>query len=246
MMTPSQLQEIRETFDRDGFVVLPDFLDPAMTQALNAEIDAYYEPLLGGTKAIEGQRPDNFMQFECDVISWDPCIEGNPVFIKQKDNAQLAEVTAACLGEEFSAPSCLVMLATAGGKGQAWHQDCTHEDASRFNLNRLLYTHDMALENGAIVVVPGSHRAGKIPPGGNQESIPGEVVLIPTAGTLVLLSGHVYHRVTPNHTQEPRLSINFRAYPAGVTADVCNVAVYRGGTYDFARGEAITADAGAI
>jgi hypothetical protein len=42
-----------------------------------------------------------------------------------------------------------------------------------------------------------SHKLGRILLGGHQDPIEGEVILTPTAGTLVLLSGHVFHRVTP-------------------------------------------------
>ena len=75
-------------------------------------------------------------------------------------------------------------------EGQAWHQDCPPDNPSRFNLNRLFYLQDTEIDDGAVVVVPGSHRAGRISPGLPQEPIPGEVVLTPRAGTLVLLHGH--------------------------------------------------------
>jgi hypothetical protein len=58
-------------------------------------------------------------------------------------------------------------------------------------------------------------------------------VLTPRAGTLVLLHGHVYHRVTPNLTDKPRNSVNFRALPAGVPDWVTCVAVYRNGRTRF-------------
>jgi hypothetical protein len=74
---------------------------------------------------------------------------------------------------------------------------------------------------------------GRIPPGGHQEPIAGERALEPRAGTLVLLHGHVYHRVTPNLNQKPRTSINFRAYPAGTTTAVTCIGVYRNGDVNF-------------
>ena len=102
-----------------------------------------------------------------------------------------------------------------------------------FNLNRLFYTDDVSLADGAIVFVPGSHLTGRIPPGGHQDPLPGERVLEPRAGTLVLLHGHCYHRVTPNLNQKPRTSINLRSFPSGTPTTVTCVGVYRNGEVNF-------------
>jgi len=237
----SSLEEIAERFERDGLVVFPEFLPASHLERLNAELDAHYAPLLARAGEILGEQSEQFKQFECDVIAWDPCGEGQEAFIALRDSSDLQSVTAACLGTGFEAPRSLVMAATGGGKGQAWHQDCPPGQSTRFNLNRLFYTRDVLLEDGAIVVVPGSHRMGRIPPGGNQEPIPGEVALVPTAGTLVLLHGHVFHRVTPNLSGRPRISTNFRAFARGVSEGVCDVGVYRNGAYDFALGQLVDA-----
>ena len=239
-------EEVHARFEQDGYVVLPGFLPIDQMQALNAEIQKHYHPVLerlGALKPGETRKAtdgwENFEQFETDVIPWHPCEEGNAAFQTLKEDSRLEAVTRACLGENFTAPVSMVMLATAGGKGQAWHQDCPPEDARQFNLNRLFYTEDVHKDDGAIVVVPGSHRQGRIPPGGNQEPIEGEVFLTPTAGPLVLLSGHVYHRVTPNLSGKPRLSVNFRAFAEGISPDVCSVGVYRGGAFDFTSGKVV-------
>jgi ectoine hydroxylase-related dioxygenase (phytanoyl-CoA dioxygenase family) len=233
---------IRDIFTRDGFVVLPDFLDSTELVSLNQQIHEHFRPLTEKNIQNESavQHAANFKQFECDVLAWDPCSEGNRPFLTLQSDSRLANATAACIGEGFTNANSLVMWSTCGGKGQAWHQDCPPEDPTKFNLNRLFYPQDVNLSDGAIVVVPGSHRQGRIPPGGNQEPIPGEVALTPRAGTLVLLSGHVYHRVSPNVSGKPRVSINFRVFPSGVSPEIIAVGVYRGGAYDFNRREVVT------
>ena len=178
-------------------------------------------------------------QFECDVISWGPCAEGVESFLALRDSPALAEATRACIGDGFAGDASMVMWAAPGGRGQSWHQDCPPQQSGQFNLNRLFYTETVALEDGAIVVVPGSHRHGLIPPGGHQDPLPGEVVLTPTAGTLVLLHGHVYHRVTPNLSGKPRISVNFRAFAKGVSPDVCEIGVYRNGAINFRTGQMV-------
>lgn len=240
MNVNTRIEDIQNNFERDGFVVLPDFLSPPKLHAIGHEIENHYKPLLETELGQSLNQSDNFKQFECDVISWDPCGEDNEPFIALQNDAHLAQVTAACIGTGFTKSNSLVMWSIGGGKGQSWHQDCAPDDSAHFNLNRLFYPHNVAVEDGAIVVVPGSHRQGRIPPGGNHEPIAGEVALTPTAGTLVLLNGHVYHRVTPNRSGKPRVSINFRVFPEGVSPDVVAVGVYRGGAYDFSRREVVT------
>ena len=162
--------------------------------------------------------------------------EGNAAFVALNEMRELAEVTEALLDGGYTTnPNGLVMYSVGGGRGQAWHQDCPPggPECKEFNLNRLIYTDDVALADGAVVFVPGSHRFGRIPSGGHQEPIEGEITLEPRAGTVIFLHGHVYHRVTPNLNRKPRTSINLRAYPAGTDAAVNCVGVYRNGDVNF-------------
>ncbi|HEY3328503.1 MAG TPA: phytanoyl-CoA dioxygenase family protein [Capsulimonadaceae bacterium] len=241
MNSSNNLSDIAARFEADGFVVLEGFFSGIEVTAMNNEIEKHYAPILAKQDEAVNQKGDAFRQFNTEVIPWDPCGEGNAVFAAVRDDSRLRDATAACIQPDFNASGSLVMLSVGGGKGQAWHQDCPAVDSTQFNLNRLIYTQDIAAESGAIVLVPGSHRAGAIPPGGSQDPLPGEVMLTPKAGTLVLMNGHVYHRVTPNTTSNPRLSVNFRAYGKGVSPDVCNIGVFRNGAFDFAK-NAVTTD----
>ncbi|MEM9881466.1 MAG: phytanoyl-CoA dioxygenase family protein [Planctomycetota bacterium] len=224
---------LSERFDRDGVLVLPDFFDHHVLDGLNAAMDGYFEPRAAEALAMSGGHQQRTAKFACDVISWDPVKTKHPLFVGLRESSALREVTECLLGPGFSTPASLVMFSVGGGRGQAWHQDCPIEEEAGFNLNRLIYTRDVDPADGAIVVVPGSHRAGRIPPGGHQDPMPDEVMLCPRAGTLVMLHGHVYHRVTPNAGTRPRLSINLRAYPQNVDPDINCIGVYRNGTIDF-------------
>jgi ectoine hydroxylase-related dioxygenase (phytanoyl-CoA dioxygenase family) len=89
-------------------------------------------------------------------------------FVALNEMRELAEVTEALLDPEYSTnPNGLVMYSVGGGRGQAWHQDCPPggPESKEFNLNRLIYTDDVALADGAIVFVPGSHRMRSHPIG---------------------------------------------------------------------------------
>jgi ectoine hydroxylase-related dioxygenase (phytanoyl-CoA dioxygenase family) len=227
--------ELRARFDRDGVLILPNFLSEAEMIPLRREMEIHYAPR-AATAAATHNGAGKYAQFECDVLVWGPIADRNAEFLALQANPRLHDVTVAILGEGYTmSASGLVMYSVGGGRGQAWHQDCPSGDIGTraFNLNRLFYTDNVSLEDGAIVFVPGSHRMGHIPPGGHQEPIAGERALEPRAGTLVLLHGHVYHRVTPNRNMKPRTSINLRTYPNGTPTTVTCIGVYRNGSVNF-------------
>ncbi|QYY35276.1 phytanoyl-CoA dioxygenase family protein [Ruficoccus sp. ZRK36] len=225
-------EELSNFFNEFGYLIFPEFLKAEHLEAINKELDEHFKPFW--EHALEEARGSNSRKtFECDVIPWHPLDDDNQIFIDLLQNAELNKITREVLGDGFIAKACLVMYAVGGGKGQAWHQDCPDEVKDAFNLNRLIYTQDVRHEDGALVFVPGSHKMGRIPPGEAQAPIGGEVALCPKAGTLALLHGHVYHRVTHNLNQKPRTSVNYRAYPKGIDPSVNCIGVYRNGSVNF-------------
>ncbi|MEP5338350.1 MAG: hypothetical protein ABJL44_10495 [Algibacter sp.] len=132
----------------------------------------------------------------------------------------------------------MMMFSKAGSKGQAWHQDCPPENHNLYNLNRLVYTHDITEETGGeIVIMPEAHKAGVLPAGVPHEDIEGQLVFRPKKGTVIFLHGHCFHRVMP--VKADRVSSNFRAIPLGVPADITDICVYRNMRYKFSTEEII-------
>jgi ectoine hydroxylase len=224
---------LQEEFNRSGVLVFPRFFTDAELNPTRAEMDSYFSGIHARAPEMVASARAGQEKFSCDVVPWDPIQENNQAFQAFVRHRRLAQVTEIVLGPGYVDGGSLVMFSVGGGQGQAWHQDCPPDNPADFNLNRLIYPANVSLEDGAIVVVPGSHRRGRIPPGGHQDFIAGEVVLTPDAGTLVLLSGHVFHRVTPNLNRRPRVSVNFRAFPAGTPPDVTCIGIYRNGTVNF-------------
>lgn len=228
-------ETLRSTFEEHGILVFPDFLDPVRLRELNAQIAEHYKSIVeDADRAKESSTAG--IGFDVEVVPWDPIAHGVQAFTRLAQDPMLSGLTETILGPGFGAPKALVMWSVGGGKGQAWHQDCPPDDPGAFNMNRLFYMQDTQEEDGALVVVPGSHRVGRIPSGGSQDPIDGEIVLTPAAGTLAFLHGHVFHRVTPNVSGKPRVSLNLRAYPSGVSDQVNRVGIYRNGAYDFVEG----------
>ena len=224
-----------EQFHLDGYVVIPGVLSPATCAAIQSACDRYFAP---------PARPDAMAADNaCDVRCWDPLAQPDQTFVALAGLAELDAITCDVLGAGcVPSPSMLVMSSTPGGRGQAWHQDCpcpgiAEVPAHHHNVNRLFYVADIHPDAGGVVVMPGSHRLGPVPKGHDpQEDLPGQARLLPTMGTLVLLHGWCWHRVTPNCTAQARLSINHRTFPPGCPIGVDSIGVYRDTVVDFRTG----------
>ncbi len=215
-------------FEQDGYLLLDNFFGPEPMRRLDSRILEHF----GDDPAF--LHTDEFLEkAKTDVIPWFPQDEGQNDFGLVDDNVELQHLTRAILGDAWHRLSCMVMFSKQGTMGQAWHQDCTPENAAQYNLNRLVYSSDIDDETGGqTVVVPGSHRHGLLPPGDPWVDLENQQILRPRTGTLVLLHGHVWHRVLPIRGRY-RYSTNYRAVPAGTAANVTDVCVYRNMRYQF-------------
>lgn len=227
-------ENFRETFERDGYVLIENFFASELMDRLDRMIRDHF-----------GDDPrflhsDEFLDTaQTDVIPWFPRDDGEQAFNVIEEHDGLSDLTTLILGDGWSSHYCMVMFSKRGTTGQAWHQDCPPDDPARFNLNRLVYTASITNAiGGQIVVVPGSHRRGLLPPGEPLGDLHGQVVLRPEKGALVMIHGHTWHRVLPI-TGACRYSINYRAAPAGAPADITDVCVYRNMRYRFSTATTI-------
>jgi ectoine hydroxylase-related dioxygenase (phytanoyl-CoA dioxygenase family) len=229
------LENIASDFRRDGYAMVHDFFDAALMDTCTAAILDHY----GVDPAYE--HAEEFVRTaRTEVVSWYPLVENVSPFVRINEHPLLKELTTQILGDGWRDMSCMVMFSKSGSAGQAWHQDCLPDSAAQFNLNRLVYTHDIDPANGGEpVVVPGSHRMGALPVGEPHGTLEGQRVVKPRKGTLLLLHGHTWHRVLPIKGSRWRASTNYRVVPDGVADDVTDVAVYRNMMYNFSSREVV-------
>jgi ectoine hydroxylase len=235
-MAPIEHQSV---FDRDGYLVIPDFYRPVLMNDLDQRIRNHF------AADPDFQHNSEFLdKAQTDVIPWFPQNEGVAAFDAFDKDARLNDLSESILGAGWSRVYCMVMYSKQGTTGQAWHQDCPPESPKVFNLNRLVYTSDISDEiGGQIVVVPGSHKRGQVPVGNPLGELENQVVLRPRQGTLVLLHGHTWHRVLPIKGAY-RFSINSRSAPAGAPDDITDVCVYRNMRYQFSTAKVVQVRAG--
>ena len=227
------IKKIASKFWEDGYVILESFFDSELMDNYNSKILDHY-----GVNPNWEHNNEFISKSAVEVIPWFPYREGKPYFDEIDKHKVFNDITNEILQDNWENLYCMMMFSKAGSKGQAWHQDCPPENPLKYNLNRLVYTHDITDETGGeIVIMPEAHKAGILPVGKPHEDIEGQIVYKPKKGTVIFLHGHCFHRVMP--VKKDRISTNFRAVPQGTSEDITDICVYRNMRYKFSTEEVI-------
>lgn len=227
-------ERMAEKFWKQGYLHVSGFFDASLMDKFNSMILEHF-----GMNP-EWEHTDEFIKKSgAEIVPWFPMREGVMDFEKIGKLSSFQALTQEILEEGWDDLYCMSMFSKKGSKGQAWHQDCPPENAKQFNLNRLVYTHDITNEiGGQVIVVPGSHKMGEITKGETFGEIEGQVVLTPKKGDLVMLHGHCWHSVKPV-VGAYRVSTNFRAMPKDTPEEITDIAVYRNMRYQFSTNEVV-------
>ncbi|MEM9075450.1 MAG: phytanoyl-CoA dioxygenase family protein [Bacteroidota bacterium] len=226
-------KKIHDTFWDLGYIIFEKFFDDSLMDHYNEKILKYY-----GVNPNWEHTDEFISKSAVEVIPWFPYRDGNGGFDRVDKNVVFNQITDAILKDGWNNLYCMMMFSKGGSRGQAWHQDCPPDNPLKYNLNRLVYTHDITDETGGeIVIMPEAHKAGILPVGKPHEDIKGQLVFQPKKGTVVFLHGHCFHRVRP--VKKDRISTNFRAVPVGTPEDITDICVYRNMKYRFSTSEVI-------
>lgn len=225
--------KIAQEFWENGYVIFDKFFPDDLMDEYNQKILDHFE------NDPESELNDEFeSKSKVQVTPWFPYREDKPYFDEVDKDEQFNKITSAILKDGWENLYCMMMHSKAGTIGQAWHQDCPSDDKTKFNINRLVYTHDITDETGGkIVVFPKTHKLGELTIGDPHEDLEGQIVYKPKKGTVIFLHGHCWHRVTP--AKQDRVSSNFRAVPKGTPEDITDVCVYRNMRYQFSTQQVI-------
>lgn len=229
-----EMNDLHNTFWRQGYLVLEDFFAAQAMDSLQSLILGHY-----GLNPEYEHEAAFLSKSATQVIPWFPQRSGEQAFDEIEHSNDMRTLTKAILGKGWKSLYCMTMFSKKGTKGQAWHQDCPPDDPQQFNLNRLVYTMDINEQvGGELLVMPGSHRLGKLPAGEVNEDFSEQIILTPKKGTLVIIHGHTWHRVLPIKGAY-RLSTNYRAVPQNTPEDITDICVYRNMLYQFSTSKVL-------
>ncbi len=224
MFTPEQIDH----YNREGYVVYPDFVSGADLDALKAEIDRISA---GNTRADHDSErmemePDQDPDGTLVRRIYEPCTYYEPFRTFSESPALLD-----CVDQLFG-PNLLFHYSKINMKPQnigsvvEWHQDLSYYPlTNRDSVSILFYLDDTSEENGCLKVIPRRHTAplmshstdgffrGRV----TEEVDDSDAVLLEgTGGTAIFMSCMTPHASAINASERPRktLILSYRAADA--------------------------------
>ncbi|TVP82476.1 MAG: hypothetical protein EA353_00365 [Puniceicoccaceae bacterium] len=224
-------ESLQADFGRDGFVMLPRFLEPSLNSRLRASVELLMEDVYTAPKKWEAEalyqsqcQPDQLAHLSGDQRKNAEAM----LYIVGRLTRHLPDVKAllasrsvvaiaeAVLGEEVRLHfSNLTLRASRLGCGNAWHRDYPNQfccGADERQLRLIICLDGMAEAQGAVRVVAGSHHWTKAQwatfKRSDEAKANGDVrTLGCPPGTVVALDCRTAHSVLPNISAEPRANI---------------------------------------
>ncbi|HWE60406.1 MAG TPA: phytanoyl-CoA dioxygenase family protein, partial [Chloroflexota bacterium] len=180
ILSPEQEQEVR-FFQKWGYLVVEQALSDEQVETLRSALDQ--------TFTRTGTQFTHQLLEEDDRFSF--LLDNPPVLARMK----------ALLGNCVQLHSATARVTQPGAPDQSWHRDGpwpmdpegTPYGSVPGQINCGYYLDALTMENGPIVIVPGSHRVPFRPPAGHP-TFPDERFILATPGQAVLFDGWLYHR----------------------------------------------------
>lgn len=196
----------KRMLDDEGYVLLEGFMSPAVLDSLRARVDELYER--------EGESAGAEFKQEPQTRRLANLVDKGEIFERIIAMPEILEFVAHVLGPELKLSS---LNARSANPHSDWVQPL-HADAGAIAdergfwvCNTVWMLDDFTTANGALRVVPGSHRYGRLPQAALPDPTaphPGEVLVTGPAGSVVVQNAHLWHGGTANRTDRPRRAVH--------------------------------------
>jgi ectoine hydroxylase-related dioxygenase (phytanoyl-CoA dioxygenase family) len=208
MIDEQERDEALRQLDDVGYCVVPDVLDADEVAAARGALDrAAEEDIAAGRAAIYG--PDGANQRVWALLN------RGEEFVHMALAPVALGFVRATLGDDFILSNLCSNTTGPGGDREIGrlHTDqgfLPEPSAQLLVLNVAWFLDDFTEENGATVVVPGSHRLVEYPPHDLEPTASAQ--LIGRAGSLALIDGRLHHATGLNHTRDQKRRAVLAAY----------------------------------
>ena len=199
-------QQDRERLDGIGYLVLENFAGDGVLRELRDRVDELF--LLEGSRAGAEFKQEEQTQRLANLVDKGEIFE--QVIAVPEILARVGHI----LGPHFKLSSLNVRSANPHSTWvQPLHADmgALPDEKGYWVANTVWMLDDFTTENGAIRMIPGSHKWGRLP----QEVLPDpmarhpqEILLTGEAGTVVVMNAHMWHGGTANRTDKPRCAMH--------------------------------------
>jgi hypothetical protein len=196
----------RDRLDRLGYLKLEGFIAPDLRQRLVERIQALL--------VAEGERAGSEFKQEPGARRLANLVDKAPLFADCIAVPELLAYVGHVIGDRFKLSSLNARSAEPrNGIDQPLHADggSLPDEQGFWVCNTAWMLDDFTPENGAVRVVPGSHRAGRLPEAALTDPRaphPDQVVVSGRAGDVVVFNAHLWHGGLANRTDRPRLAMH--------------------------------------
>ncbi len=211
--------ELKAFYDEQGYLVMENAFSPTEVATLLAET---VEICRGRRGAIQGSTPMPDATTDDEVLRNLLCVHFPHKFstptLATLFNAATHKVLTSVVGPNVKCMQSMLFIKASGKPGQAWHQDEDYiPTRDRSLIGGWIALDRATIENGALWVIPGSHKPGILWdqewhgdrrfdcseesrhfPYDESDAIPVEV----EAGSVVFFNGYLLHRSLPNRAPE--------------------------------------------
>lgn len=193
--------DAKRQLEEDGYYVLPGFLSPEEVARFNDRVEELF--------AAEADHAGAEFKNEPGARRLANMVNKGEMFEQAIQMPEVLECVEAVLGPDFKLSSLNIRSANPhNGCAQPLHVDsgALPDELGNSVCNSVWMLDDFTETNGALRIVPGSHRWFRMPePGARPE---GEMLVTGKAGTVVVMNAHMWHGGTENFTDRQRRAMH--------------------------------------
>lgn len=186
MLTADQ----KTAFDRDGYLILPRLIPAELVRDLRAAAETMAAAEPEATRRTWHERA---------------CFRRAP-FRSLLQYAPLVDAAESLIGADVQLLALDLLMIRAGMGNIGWHRDVSFVCDKTLSINCGVYLQEMTETNGALRLVPASHRRAENPPAG-ADSLPGEVWATVPAGSAVFFDAALWHTAGKNNSAFDRYAV---------------------------------------
>ncbi len=196
----------RQQLDEAGFLVLPGFMPGELLARLRQRLEQLF--------AEEGERAGHEFKPEPGCRRLANLVDKGQVFREVIVHPVVLQFVRHVLGSDVKLSSLNARSVNPHGCGaQPLHADMSAvaDDRGYWVCNTVWMLDDYTPDNGALRIVPGSHRRRQLPGDALADPCadhPDQVLVTGAAGSVVVLNAHAWHAGTANRTSRPRTALH--------------------------------------